>query len=134
MSLRGGGLDEAFEDGGEPVQAALEIGARDGLLGIGLIWVAATRRDADTAFVVTAVATLLTAPFLHPHYLVILLLPAALLFDRLSPAAIAIPLAGWLPGPLLPLAVLAVLALLLLPSVDRRRATYQIPVGITPTG
>jgi len=90
------------------------------IIGLALIWFAGTRRDADTAFVVTAVATLLTAPFLHPHYLVLLLLPAAFLFDRLSPAAIAIPLLGWLPGPLLPLAVLAVLAVLLLPAVDRR--------------
>ena len=90
------------------------------ILGLAVIWFAGTRRDADTAFVVTAVATLLTAPFLHPHYLVLLLLPAAFLFDRLSPAAIAIPLLGWLPGPLLPLAVLAVLAVLLLPAVDRR--------------
>ena len=65
-------------------------------------------------------ATLLTAPFLHPHYLVILLIPAAFLFDRLSPAAIAIPLARVAAGPVLPLAVLAVLALLLLPAVDRR--------------
>ena len=69
------------------------------VLGLAVIWFAATRRDADTAFVVTAVATLLTAPFLHPHYLVLLLIPAAFLFDRLSPAAIAIPLLGWLPGP-----------------------------------
>ena len=90
------------------------------VLGLAVIWFAGTRRDADTAFVVTAVATLLTAPFLHPHYLVLLLIPAAFLFDRLSPAAIAIPLLGWLPGPLLPLAVLAVLAVLLLPAVDRR--------------
>ena len=106
--------------------AGLGIGVANVLLiggvviGLAVIWFAATRRDADTAFVVTAVATLLTAPFLHPHYLVILLIPAAFLFDRLSPAAIAIPLLGWLPGPLLPLAVLAVLALLLLPTVDRR--------------
>ena len=98
-----------------------------GVLGLAAVWFAATRRDADTAFVVTAVATLLTAPFLHPHYLVILLIPAAFLFDRMSPAAIAIPLLGWLPGPLLPLAVLAVLVVLLLPAVDRRREPGILP-------
>jgi hypothetical protein len=103
------------------------------LLGVALIWFAATRRDADTAFVVTAVATLLTAPFLHPHYLVLLLLPAALLFDRLSPAAIAIPLVGWLPGPVLPLAVIAVLFALLLPAVDRGRHLYEVPVRAIPS-
>jgi len=104
------------------------------VLGVALIWYAATRRDADTAFVVTAVATLLTAPFLHPHYLVLLLLPAALLFDRLSPAAIAIPLIGWLPGPLLPLAVIAVLIALLLPTADRGRHLYEFPVRAVPSG
>jgi Glycosyltransferase family 87 len=104
------------------------------VLGVVLIWYAATRRDADTAFVVTAVATLLTAPFLHPHYLVLLLLPAALLFDRLSRAAIAIPLIGWLPGPLLPLAVVGVLLVLLLPAVDRSRDLYELPVRAVPSG
>ena len=108
------------------LDAGLGVGIANALLLGGVvvslvaIWFAGTRRDADTAFVVTAVATLLTAPFLHPHYLVILLVPAAFLFDRLSPAAIALPLLGWLPGPVLPAAVLAVLALLLLPAVDRR--------------
>ena len=76
-------------------------------------------------------ATLLTAPFLHPHYLVILLIPAAFLFDRLSPVAVAIPLVGWLPGPLLPLAVLAVLAVLLLPAVDRRRESMSHWSGLS---
>lgn len=104
------------------------------VLGVVLVAYAARRRDADTAFVVTAVATLLTAPFLHPHYLVLLLLPAALLFDRLSPAAIAIPLIGWLPGPLLPLAVIAVLLTLLLPSVGRGRHLYEFPVWAVPSG
>ena len=90
------------------------------VLGLAVIWFAGTRRDADTAFVATAVATLLTAPFLHPHDPALLLIPAAFLFDRLSPAAVAIPLVGWLPGPVLPLAVLTVLVVLLLPAVDRR--------------
>jgi hypothetical protein len=102
------------------------------VLGLVMIWFAATRRDADTAFVVTAVATLLTAPFLHPHYLVLLLIPAAFLFDRLSPAAVAIPLLGWLPGPLLPLAVLAVLVTLLLPAVARRREPMSTWSGAAP--
>jgi Glycosyltransferase family 87 len=99
------------------------------LIGVVAIAFAAVRRDGDTAFVVTAVATLLTAPFLHPHYLVILLLPAALLFDRLSPIAIGLPLLGWLPGPVMPLATLGVLALLLLPVVDRRRRTEPMVAG-----
>jgi hypothetical protein len=121
------------------LEAGLGLPVANGLLllgvvlGVVVIWYAATRRDADTAFVVAAVATLLTAPFLHPHYLVLLLLPAALLFDRLSPAAIAIPLIGWLPGPLLPLAVIAVLLVLLLPAADRGRHLHQFPVRAIPS-
>ena len=117
---------------GVPVGNALLLAGV--VLGIVLIWFAATRRDAHTAFVVTAVATLLTAPFLHPHYLVLLLLPAALLFDRLTPAAIAIPLIGWLPGPFLPLAVIVVLFALLLPSADRGRHLEAFPVRAVPSG
>jgi glycosyl transferase family 87 len=122
------------------LEAGADVGVANALLilgvvlGLVLIWYAATRRDADTAFVVTAVATLLTAPFLHPHYLVLLLLPAALLFDRLSPAAIAIPLIGWLPGPAMPVAVIVVLLVLLLPAVDRSRPLYEIPVRAVPSG
>ncbi len=94
------------------------------LLGVAVaivaIVVAARRRDASTAFVVTTVATLLAAPFLHPHYLVVLIIPAAFLFDRLSPAFAALPLVGWLPGNVLPPIALAVLAILLLPAVAAR--------------
>jgi Glycosyltransferase family 87 len=124
----------ALDAGLDPVVANVFLLAGV-LVGVAAIGFAAVRRDGDTAFVVTAVATLLTAPFLHPHYLVILLLPAALLFDRLSPIAIGLPLLGWLPGPVMPLAVLGVLALLLLPVVDRRRRAEPImtvaeyPVG-----
>jgi hypothetical protein len=91
---------------------------------------AARRRDVEVAFVVTAVATLLTAPFMHPHYLVMLLLPAALLVDRGRYWGLALPLVGWLPifGVLsddaMPLVVLAILAVLLLPMREpagRRR-------------
>ena len=97
----------------------LLIGAAIAVAGIVF---AARRRDASTAFVVTAVATLLTAPFLHPHYLVVLIIPAAFLFDRLSPAFAALPLAGWLPGSLLPPLALAVLVVLLLPAVMSHRS------------
>jgi hypothetical protein len=69
------------------------------------------------AFVVTAVATLVVAPFIHPHYLVLLLLPAALLLDRGVVVAFLLPLAGWLPDPVLPLvAPLTLVVLLAVPS------------------
>jgi hypothetical protein len=85
------------------------------VVGLVAIAFAGRRRDADVAFVVTAVATLLTAPFLHPHYLVMLLLPAALLADRGRYWGLALPLLSWLPGDAQPLVALAALGLLLLP-------------------
>ena len=57
--------------------------------------------------------TLVVSPFIHPHYLVLLLLPAALLADRGRGWAIALPLVGWLPDPFLPLAGPLAIALLL---------------------
>ena len=83
--------------------------------GIAAIAFAGRRRDGDVAFVVTAMATLLTAPFMHPHYLVMLLLPAALLADRGRYWGLALPLLGWLPGDTLPLVALGTLLILLLP-------------------
>jgi hypothetical protein len=74
---------------------------------------AARRRDAAVAVVVTAIATLLVWPFLHPHYLVLLILPAALLADRGWRLAVLLPLAGWLPDPILPLVPLLVIVALL---------------------
>lgn len=92
---------------------ALELGLPDGLANlalpagyvVGLVMTvfAARRRDASTAFVVTCLATLLVAPFIHPHYLVLLLLPAALLADRGHWWALGLPLLGWLPDLVLPL-------------------------------
>ena len=86
------------------------------LAGLGAVAYAAARRDADVAFVVTATATLMVSPFIHPHYLVLLLLPAALLADRGRSWAIALPLLGWLPDPFLPLAAPLAMALLLTAS------------------
>jgi hypothetical protein len=73
------------------------------VLGLGAVAIAAQRRDGVTAFVVTVLATLLVSPFIHPHYLVLLLLPAALLIDRGHWWAAALPLLGWLPDDVLPL-------------------------------
>jgi hypothetical protein len=73
------------------------------LLGVAAVAVAAQRRERGTAFVVTVLATLLVSPFIHPHYLVLLLLPTALLIDRGHWWAAALPLLGWLPDDVLPL-------------------------------
>ena len=86
-----------------------------GLAGIvataGVTWWVGWKRDPETAIVVALAAPLLVAPFFHPHYLVALLIPGAFLANRGRPWAVALPLLGWLPGPVLPLvAALAILA------------------------
>lgn len=109
--------------------AALEVGLPDRVagfamfasyaLGLAAIAFAGRRRDAATAFVVTAVATLLVAPFIHPHYLVLLLLPAAWLMDRGHWWGAGLPLLGWLPGIVLPFTGLLAIALVLAVSTAR---------------
>jgi hypothetical protein len=101
------------------------------LIGLAAVVYAARRRDASTAFLVTALATLLVAPFIHPHYLVLLLLPAAWLMDRGHWWGIGLPLLGWLPDIVLPFAGPLAIALVLTLSADqgdqRRRASYATP-------
>jgi hypothetical protein len=63
---------------------------------------AALYRDAETALVVALTASILFAPFLHPHYMVQLLIPAAFLASRGHWWGLILPLLGWLPGELLP--------------------------------
>jgi hypothetical protein len=99
VSLRSLALAIGFPD--SIASLALVVGYVGGLVAVAF---AARRRDASTAFVVTALATLLVSPFLHPHYLVLLLLPSAWLMDRGQWWGFAIPLLGWLPDPVLPLA------------------------------
>lgn len=87
----------------ELARVALLVGYALGVLAIAL----GLRRDRDTGFVMTVMASLLLAPLLWVHYLVALLLPAALLAARGHPWAVLLPLLGWLPESLLPLAALA---------------------------
>lgn len=93
------------------VNLALPLGY---VLGVVAVIFAARRRDASTAFVVTAIATLLVSPFIHPHYLVLLLLPAALLADRGHWWGLGLPLLGWLPDVYLPLVAPLAIGLVLL--------------------
>jgi hypothetical protein len=67
----------------------------------------ALRRDAETALIVALTASLLFAPFLHPHYLVQLLIPAAFLAGRGHWWGLGLPLLGWLPGPVMPVVAIA---------------------------
>lgn len=55
------------------------------------------RRDVETSYVVTVVATQLVSPLLWDHYAMLLLIPVALLLERRQWWAALIPLAGWLP-------------------------------------
>jgi hypothetical protein len=114
------------------------------LLGIGLALAvtvfAALRRDPATAAVVSLAATILFFPFFHPHYLVQLLIPAAFLAGRGQWWGLVLPLLGWLPGELMPLAatagVLAPLAPRRLGSLSagggRRGAGAESGTGPTP--
>lgn len=117
--------------------SALELGLSDVVAGLGLlvsyvsglaaVVFAARRRDEATAFVVTAVATLLVAPFIHPHYLVLLLLPAAWLMDRGRWWGAALPLLGWAPDVLLPFTGL--LAIVLVLAVHGDQPTHRAAVA-----
>ena len=69
--------------------------------------ITASRRDAESGLVAAIVASLLVVPLLWPHYLTLMILPAALLASRGRPWGLALPLLAWLPGPLLPLVALA---------------------------
>lgn len=88
-------------------------------------WWVARHRDGGTATVVALTAPLLVAPFFHPHYLVALLIPGALLADRGRPWGLALPLLGWLPGPILPL-VAAVALVAPIAAPDRQTATASL--------
>jgi alpha-1,2-mannosyltransferase len=64
------------------------------------------RRDAVASLVVTAIASQLVSPLVWDHYAVVLLLPVALVLERLGRRAWPIallPIAGWLPGEVYPL-------------------------------
>ena len=85
--------------------------------------VLSTRRDAATGYMVTAAATLLLAPLMWDHYLALLMLPAAFLFERGRRWGILLPLCSWAPAPLMPLVAIAALLLPFLarglPASDR---------------
>lgn len=69
--------------------------------------VVASRRDEEAGLVAALAATPLVVPLLWPHYLVLLVLPGALLAERGRRWGLLLPLLGWLPGPFLPLLALA---------------------------
>lgn len=106
-----------------PIGAALALGASV---------VASRRRDDAVAIVVTAMATMLVSPFLHPHYLALSLLPAALLADRGRRWGLLLPLAGWLPDPILPLVPIAAIAAVLALPVSSPAASAASAASAAP--
>jgi hypothetical protein len=91
---------------------------------------ASLRRDAETGFVVGVAASLLVTPLLWPHYLVLLVVPAAFLAARGRTWALALPLLTWLPPALLPiLAVVALLAPFTAPRGPARAVTPDTASG-----
>jgi Glycosyltransferase family 87 len=75
-------------------------------LGLGALLLA-MRQDPEVGFVMVTAASLLLAPLIWVHYLVVLALPAALLAARGLRWAVLLPLLGWLPEPALPLVAIA---------------------------
>ncbi len=65
------------------------------------------RRDDETSYVVTVVATQMLSPLLWDHYAMVLLIPVALLLERRQWWAAAIPLVTWLAGWTYPFVFLA---------------------------
>lgn len=80
------------------------------------------RRDAELSFVVTLTATLLLSPLLWDHYLTQLVVPAAFLASRGRAWGLGLPLLGWLPLAILPLAAICGL---LLPFLARPPAVQR---------
>ncbi len=81
------------------------------VLAVGLVTVFAwLRRDDETSYVVTVVASQLLSPLLWDHYAVVLLIPVALLLERRQWWASAIPLATWGPVWVYPVVFFATLA------------------------
>jgi hypothetical protein len=75
------------------------------------------RRDAELSYAVSLCASLLLTPLLWGHYLLVLLVPAALLAQRGRPWALTLPLLGWLPDGAISIAAFAGMLLpLVVPS------------------
>jgi len=92
------------------------------------------RRDALSSLVVTAVASQVVSPLVWEHYAVVLLLPVALVLDRMGRRAWPIallPIAGWLPAPAYP--VLFAIGLVAAWAVGRprSRAKGHLPAAVS---
>jgi hypothetical protein len=118
--------ESSVRSAGFPEAVAALATAASYACGLAAIVAAGLRRDESTAFVVTAMVTMLVTPFIHPHYLVLLLLPAAYLMDRGFWWAMALPLLGWLPDVVLPFTSLLAIVLVLALSSHREPGEQRV--------
>lgn len=108
----------ALGGGDGPVAVARLMGLA---LGVGIV-VLSSRRDREVGFMLTLCASLLVVPLLWEIYLLTLIVPIALLADRLRPLLLLLMLASWLPPVVTPVLLLGTVVLLFLvpdrPEVD----------------
>jgi hypothetical protein len=103
-------------------------------LGIAIVLVG-LRRDREVGFMLTLCASLLMVPLLWEMYLLTLIVPMALLADRLRPAVLLLMLVSWLPAVLTPLMLLGTVVLLIVAPrprvVEHRRSEVKRGDGAT---
>ena len=97
---------------------------------VAVVVIAWWRLDAEASLIVTVVASQLLSPLLWDHYAMLLLLPMALLLQRGHWWAVAIPLAGWLPPPAVPITFAVAL---LAPFLPVRRRPAPVSRGAAAT-
>jgi len=119
-------------------EAAITIARLMGIaLGIAVMLLG-LRRDRQISFMLTLCASLLIVPLLWEIYLLTLVLPVALLADRLRPVVLLLMLASWLPPVITPVLLIGTVALLLLapnqpePEASRQPGS-QVPGSPLPT-
>jgi len=105
-------------------------------LGIVLV-VASVRKDREIGFMITLCASMLMVPLLWEIYLITLILPIALLADRVRPLLLLLMLVSWLPPLFTPILLLGTVLMLFLaprrPQVHDA-APVAMPVTSLPDG
>ncbi|MGH2467171.1 MAG: glycosyltransferase family 87 protein [Candidatus Limnocylindrales bacterium] len=102
-----GALGGVLEAAGAPGPVVLMATAAVLLVALGAILVARRQGDEDVTFAVGVGASILASPVIWDHYLILLVIPAALLAQRGRTWGLVLPLLAWLPWQLYPLVALA---------------------------
>jgi hypothetical protein len=84
------------------------------------------RRDRELGFMITLTASMLMVPLMWQYYLIMLVLPLALLAERWRPVVLLLLALFWLPSAFAPALVLATLALLFPLPAGRRAGQASI--------